>query len=94
MEEVHGVALFWIRSGWLKFIVKNRGIPVVRQMSDRVSPNRRVPLPPGSAELGNYTDDETAFIVMVAVPSVIAEGWMGPWLLFGASKDVSEASLR
>ena len=44
--------------------------------------------------LGNYTDYETAFIIMVAVPSVIAEGWMGLWLLFRAGKGVNEPSLR
>ncbi|MFK7920158.1 MAG: DUF4386 domain-containing protein [Ilumatobacter sp.] len=31
--------------------------------------------------LGTYSDYESAFIVMVAVPAVIAEGWMGMWLL-------------
>lgn len=34
--------------------------------------------------LGNYTDYETAFTTMVAVPSVIAEGWFGLWLLLRA----------
>jgi hypothetical protein len=36
--------------------------------------------------LGNYSDYETGFIIMVAVPSVIAEGWMGLWLLLRAGK--------
>jgi len=36
--------------------------------------------------LGNYTDYETAFIIMVALPSVIAEGWMGLWLLLRAGR--------
>ncbi|MEM9656445.1 MAG: DUF4386 domain-containing protein [Actinomycetota bacterium] len=31
--------------------------------------------------LSNYTDYESAFITMVAVPAVIAEGWFGLWLL-------------
>ena len=44
--------------------------------------------------LGNYSDHETGFIIMVAVPSVIAEGWMGLWLLFRAGKGVGEPSLR
>jgi len=42
--------------------------------------------------LSNYSDDETAFIVMVAVPSVIAEGWMGLWLLLRGGKTVSNRS--
>lgn len=44
--------------------------------------------------LGNYSDYETAFIIMVAVPSVIAEGWMGLWLLLRAGKPVSDPSRR
>ncbi|MGD2042562.1 MAG: DUF4386 domain-containing protein [Acidimicrobiia bacterium] len=31
--------------------------------------------------LANYVDYENLFLVIVAVPSVIAEGWMGLWLL-------------
>lgn len=42
--------------------------------------------------LGTYSDYETAFIVMVAVPSVIAEGWMGLWLLLRGGKAVSDRS--
>ena len=36
--------------------------------------------------LGNYTDYETLFLTIVAVPSIIAEGWMGLWLLLRAGK--------
>jgi hypothetical protein len=36
--------------------------------------------------LGNYTDYESAFIAMVAVPSIIAEGWFGLWLLLRAGR--------
>lgn len=39
--------------------------------------------------LGNYNDYEAAFIVMVAVPAVFAEGWMGLWLLLRAGKPVA-----
>ena len=31
--------------------------------------------------LSNYSDYETLFVSMVAVPAVIAEGWFGIWLL-------------
>ncbi len=36
--------------------------------------------------LGNYQDYETLFIAIVAVPSVIAEGWFGLWLLVKGGK--------
>lgn len=36
--------------------------------------------------LGSYSDYKTAFTIMVAVPSVFAEGWMGLWLLLRAGK--------
>jgi hypothetical protein len=32
--------------------------------------------------LSNYADYETLFLAIVAVPSIIAEGWFGLWLLF------------
>jgi len=41
--------------------------------------------------LGNYADYETALIAMVAIPSVVAEGWMGLWLLLRAGKAVNHA---
>jgi Domain of unknown function (DUF4386) len=31
--------------------------------------------------LSNYVDHETVFLAIVAIPSVIAEGWMALWLL-------------
>lgn len=34
--------------------------------------------------LSNYADYETAFVAMVAIPAVIAEGWFGLWLLLRA----------
>ena len=37
--------------------------------------------------LANYADNATAFTVMVAVPSIIAEGWFGLWLLLRAGKE-------
>jgi hypothetical protein len=37
--------------------------------------------------LSNYTEYETLFIIIVAVPGVIAEGWFGLWLLLRAGKD-------
>lgn len=36
--------------------------------------------------LANYVDYENVFLAIVAVPSVIAEGWMGLWLLFKGGK--------
>ena len=36
--------------------------------------------------LANYDDYKTALTAMVAVPSVIAEGWFGLWLLLRAGK--------
>ena len=44
--------------------------------------------------LGNYADYETGLIVMVAVPSVIAEGWMGLWLLLRGGKPAVDRPLR
>lgn len=37
--------------------------------------------------VGNYVDYETVFLVIVAVPSVIAEGWFGIWLLLKGGKN-------
>lgn len=34
--------------------------------------------------LSNYNDYETLFVAIVAVPSIIAEGWFGLWLLLRA----------
>lgn len=43
--------------------------------------------------LANYVDYENLFLVIVAVPSVIAEGWMGLWLLVkGGKKELSVAN--
>lgn len=39
--------------------------------------------------LANYADHAGAFLVMVAVPSVIAEGWFGLWLLSRARRGLS-----
>ena len=36
--------------------------------------------------LANYADYESLFVVVVAVPSVIAEGWFGLWLLLRAGR--------
>ncbi|MCP5034716.1 MAG: DUF4386 domain-containing protein [Actinomycetia bacterium] len=36
--------------------------------------------------LDNYKSYETLFITMVAVPSIISEGWFGLWLLFRGGK--------
>ncbi len=36
--------------------------------------------------LANYADHADAFLVMVALPSVIAEGWFGLWLLARAHR--------
>ncbi len=45
--------------------------------------------------LSNYADYETVFVTMVAVPAVIAEGWMGGWLLFrGGKQQATEARKR
>lgn len=37
--------------------------------------------------LSNYEDYAAPFLLMVAVPSVIAEGWFGLWLLLGAGRN-------
>ncbi|MGK0274164.1 MAG: hypothetical protein ACI9N0_000538 [Ilumatobacter sp.] len=39
-----------------------------------------------NALLGNYNDYESLFLVVVAVPSIIGEGWLGLWLLLKAGK--------
>jgi hypothetical protein len=36
--------------------------------------------------LGNYSEYESLFLVIVAVPAVIAEGWFGLWLLLRARR--------
>jgi len=45
-----------------------------------------------NALLTNYDDFETLFLVIVAVPSVVGELWLGLWLLLRAGKD-REATL-
>lgn len=40
--------------------------------------------------LANYADNADLFLVMVAVPSVIAEGWLGLWLLNRGRKGLAE----
>ena len=39
--------------------------------------------------LSNYATYETLFLVIVAVPSIIAEGWFGLWLLLKGGKEVA-----
>jgi hypothetical protein len=39
-----------------------------------------------NALLANYDDFEAVFLIMVAVPSVIGELWLGLWLLLKAGK--------
>ena len=39
--------------------------------------------------LSNYSDYAAGFTVMVAVPSVIGEGWFGVWLLARAARETS-----
>lgn len=39
--------------------------------------------------LSNYGDYETLFIAIVAVPSIIAEGWFGLWLLLRGGKSIN-----
>lgn len=39
--------------------------------------------------LANYADHADAFLLMVAVPSVIAEGWFGLWLLTRARRGLT-----
>jgi len=40
-----------------------------------------------NAMLSNYADFENLFLMMVAIPSVIGEGWFGLWLLLRAGKN-------
>jgi hypothetical protein len=40
-----------------------------------------------NALLANYDDFETLFLIIVAVPSVVGELWLGLWLLLRAGKD-------
>jgi hypothetical protein len=46
-----------------------------------------------NALLSNYDDFETVFLVMVAVPSVVGELWLGLWLLLKAGQG-QEATLQ
>ncbi len=39
------------------------------------------------AVLSNYHDYKTGFVIMVALPAVIAEGWFGVWLLLRARRE-------
>ncbi|MCZ7534002.1 MAG: DUF4386 domain-containing protein [Acidimicrobiia bacterium] len=39
--------------------------------------------------LSNYVDYESVFLAIVALPSVIAEGWFGLWLLLRGGKESS-----
>jgi len=42
-----------------------------------------------NALFSNYLDYETAFLAMVAIPAVVAEGWFGIWLLLRGGKTTS-----
>lgn len=44
--------------------------------------------------LSNYEQYSSAFLVMVAIPSVIAEGWFGLWLLLKAGRSGVDATNR
>lgn len=44
------------------------------------------------ALLSNYDEYENLFVTMVAVPSVVAEGWFGLWLLLRAGKTTTPQS--
>jgi hypothetical protein len=47
------------------------------------------------ALLGNYEQFEMLFLVVVAVPSIIGEGWFGLWLLLeGGSPEVADTTSR
>ncbi|MGA9596217.1 MAG: DUF4386 domain-containing protein [Acidimicrobiia bacterium] len=39
--------------------------------------------------LGNYADFENLFLAVVAIPSMVGEGWLGLWLLPGNQKPAS-----
>ena len=39
-----------------------------------------------NAFLANYNDYESIFLIIVAVPSILGEGWLGLWLLFKAGR--------
>jgi len=39
-----------------------------------------------NAFLANYNDYESIFLIIVAVPSILGEGWLGLWLLLKAGK--------
>lgn len=41
--------------------------------------------------LSNYVDYESVFLAIVAIPAVIAEGWMALWLLARGGKDEESA---
>ncbi len=43
------------------------------------------------ALLANYSDYETLFTTIVAIPAVLAEGWFGLWLLFRAGREPLDA---
>jgi hypothetical protein len=42
--------------------------------------------------LSNYEQYDSAFLAMVAIPSVIAEGWFGLWLLLKAGRTTTGAT--
>ncbi len=44
--------------------------------------------------LSNYSDYETGFVVMVAIPAVIAEGWFALWLLLRGRRDSDAPTAR
>ena len=43
--------------------------------------------------LGNYDSYATGFLLMVSIPSVIAEGWFGLWLLLRAARQDESSNL-
>ena len=76
-----------IRSGWTtKFLGYLLIVAGLAYVGDTVA----------HSLLANYVDYETVFIAIVAVPSVLAEGWFGLWLLLkgGKSESAGLASAR
>lgn len=79
---IHLVLMGWLlfRSGWgpkvLAYFLAIAGVAYVVDTSANIM-------------LSNYADYSDVFLMMVMIPSVIAEGWMGLWLLIRGGKQAA-----
>lgn len=76
------LGLLTLKSGWmpklLAYLLFVAGAAYIADTLARVA-------------LANYDDFETAFLIVVAVPSIVAELWLALWLLLRGGKEAAAA---